>query len=193
VVAERQTAGRGRLGRSWVSLEGGLWLSVVLRSEARPLLSLQFGLAVCQAVEAVSGRPARLKWPNDVMLAGRKAGGVLLESRQGFVVAGIGVNAAVDPSESEEELRHIATGVSREDIRGDLLVAILERLETPGTIRDIRSCCETLGRSVRVTWEGGSAQGVAEALDDQGGLQVRRADGTLQTVWSCLKLEYLAE
>jgi BirA family biotin operon repressor/biotin-[acetyl-CoA-carboxylase] ligase len=135
-------------------------------------------------VEAVSGRPARLKWPNDVMLAGRKAGGVLLESRQGFVVAGIGVNAAVDPSESEEELRHIATGVSREDIRGDLLVAILERLETPGTIRDIRSCCETLGRSVRVTWEGGS---------DQGGLQVRRADGTLQTVWSCLKLEYLAE
>jgi BirA family biotin operon repressor/biotin-[acetyl-CoA-carboxylase] ligase len=107
VWAERQTAGRGRMGRSWQSVPGNLSLSVI----ARPVLpaalagrlGVSCGLAVARSLRAVTGLPLRTKWPNDLYLDGRKAGGILVETRFGTngaldgVVAGVGINVASHP------------------------------------------------------------------------------------------------
>ena len=199
VVAVRQTAGRGRMGRAWLSPEGGVWMTLLVRPAGPPaaLMSLRCALAVCQAVEAVSGRMCRIRWPNDIILlpARRKAGGILLESRltgnKGYVVIGIGVNASVDPSEMEPELRRIAIGISETDIRAALLLRILRELETTlytGNVDQIRTRCDTLGRRVRVAWESGVVEGVAEDLDVEGGLVVREDNGQARTLWSCQAL-----
>jgi BirA family biotin operon repressor/biotin-[acetyl-CoA-carboxylase] ligase len=118
VIADTQTAGRGRLGRSWVSVRGlNLYMSVVLRPAippgAAPQLSLVSGIAVARALEAEGLRP-RIKWPNDVLLDGRKTCGVLTEleaeaDRVEFVIVGIGVNLNSRPEHFPPELRPIAT------------------------------------------------------------------------------------
>ncbi len=99
VVAARQTGGRGRLGRSWISPPGNLYVSVILRSPgsagSHPQVAFVAGLAV---VDAVRPLPASLKWPNDVLLAGAKVAGVLVESDGGALVCGIGVNVAQAPA-----------------------------------------------------------------------------------------------
>src|SRR5215217_5816600 len=106
VSTDHQTAGRGRQGRGWVGPPGrALALSLVLR-DLDPLIPLRAGLAVAD----LAGPAARVKWPNDVLLDGRKVAGILVEGRpqEGWAVLGIGVNAAVDPDELPEELRQSA-------------------------------------------------------------------------------------
>src|SRR5262249_47625594 len=119
VIAERQTAGRGRMGRQWHSPAGeNVYCSVVLRPPlapgAVPCLALVVGLAVIDAVRAVAGLAAALKWPNDVLLEGRKVAGILTEldaevERVHFVIAGIGVN--VNVTDFPPELAHKATSL----------------------------------------------------------------------------------
>src|SRR5262245_7156801 len=123
VVADVQTAGRGRLGRPWTSPPGGLWFSIIMRPEGgpSPVLSLHLAAAACRAIRVVTGREALVDWPNDIVLPPRylKAGGVLLETRgTGWVVAGIGLDANV---EVPPELHGIAESISTEDIRERLL------------------------------------------------------------------------
>jgi BirA family biotin operon repressor/biotin-[acetyl-CoA-carboxylase] ligase len=137
-VAEHQTAGRGRSGRRWEDEEGAsLLLSVLLRPPAErvlPELSLVAGLAAAEAVESATGMPARVKWPNDVVLAGRKVAGILLEHGGDSVVCGIGVNVRRTPAPLQEPVPfppgslHEATGAAHD--RGRLLAGLLERLET---------------------------------------------------------------
>lgn len=120
VVADAQTAGRGRLGRGWVSVRGlNLYMSVLLRPAvppgAAPQLSLVAGVAVARAIEA-EGVETRIKWPNDVLLGGRKVCGILTEleaeaDRVEFVIVGIGVNLNSRPEHFPPELRDIATSV----------------------------------------------------------------------------------
>ena len=112
VTAEAQTAGRGRQGRGWSAPAGrALLMSVVLRDE-HPLLPLAAGVAVA----AACGPAARLKWPNDVQLDGRKVAGILTEARpqEGWAVLGIGVNVAVRPEDLPAELRPKAVGLGLE-------------------------------------------------------------------------------
>ena len=117
VLADEQTAGRGRGGRSWSSPPGlGLWTSVLLRPRApaaAPLLPLLVGLAVCRAVEvAMGGASAALKWPNDVLVGGRKAAGVLCEGAgEDTVIAGIGINVRQGEADFPEELRTSAVSL----------------------------------------------------------------------------------
>lgn len=136
-VAEHQTAGRGRRGRSWLAPPGSsLLLSVLLRpppERRAPELSLVAALAVAAAVEAASGVPALVKWPNDVLVAGRKVAGVLAELAEGAVVLGVGVNVRqeaeelpVDAPTPPGSLRMVA-GIVPE--RAALLAAILSELE----------------------------------------------------------------
>lgn len=108
VRSDRQTAGRGRFQRSWVSDEGGLWLSMVLpvTGAAARLLPLAAGLAVCDAVQACGLRDIRLRWPNDVLVSERKLAGLLIDQFvPGLAVAGVGLNVNNSPEEHDVALR----------------------------------------------------------------------------------------
>ena len=178
VVAESQTAGRGRLDRSWVSPpRAGLTFSVLLRPAPAVLAwqSLLGGVAVARAVREVAQVDAVLKWPNDVLVEGKKVCGLLAEAPvSGAVVLGIGLNVTT----REDELPHGgatslqlvgAVTVDREP----LLKAVLRHLALPAGPGDYRALCATIGRRVRLELPGGAAvEGVADAVDTGGRLVV---------------------
>ena len=178
VTTFNQVAGRGRQGRAWVVPPGRtLALSLVLR-ELDPLLSLRAGLAVAD----LAGPGARVKWPNDVLLDGRKVSGVLVEARpqEGWAVLGVGVNVALSPHELPPELRDVAGTLGRdprelEAALAELLHALAHRLSqsAPAALSELRARDALLGRAV--AWAGGS--GTAAGIDDAGGLLVETAAG----------------
>ncbi|MBM4248066.1 MAG: biotin--[acetyl-CoA-carboxylase] ligase [Euryarchaeota archaeon] len=212
VVAEEQRAGRGRLGRGWASPRGGLWFSVLLRPEVPPAeapsLTLMAGVAVAQALKAQLGLDARLKWPNDVLVRGKKLCGLLAESRSDgrleYVILGIGINANFLLSALPEELRRTAITVreilQRPVDRLALMRAIIKELDAgykafrDGGIAPFlerwRELSETLDRAVRVETATGIVQGVAEDIDATGALRVRTPNGPV-TVGSgdCVHLD----
>ena len=200
VIAEAQTAGRGRRGRAWVSPpRRNLYFSVVLRPELPPArapeLTLVASLAICDALRQ-AGVAAGIKWPNDVLASGRKIAGVLTElaaepDRVHWVVVGAGVNVNARREDFPEELRDEATSVLLE--RGQaapralLAAACFTALEDWvdrhaeegfGPIRDAwRARSVTLGREVRVQEAARELRGVAEDIDDAGALLVRTPAG----------------
>lgn len=201
-LCEMQTAGRGRLGRSWHSPAGcGLWCSVLLRPtlqpEDAPLITLCTALAMQRAILASTGVETRIKWPNDLVHNGKKLCGVLLEvscevGKLHHVVVGTGVN--VHAGAYPRELAHQATALCEavdHPSRARLLAAYLRALED--VIRQLEqegfsailpeyeavSC--TLGQRVRVSG-GMELTGFAEKLDDTGALLVRDDDGQLHRV-----------
>ena len=191
-VTEHQTAGRGREGRRWDDAPGrSLLLSVLLRPPSGlPVqqLSLVVGLAVAEAIDAVAGTTARLKWPNDVLLDDRKIAGVLLESTEGAVICGIGVNVAQADDELPPDTRlrpgsvHTATG--REHDRAELLAVLLERLQRRYDewldlglalfLPDLERRDALHGQAVTV----GDASGTAAGFAADGRLRIRTDDGT---------------
>ena len=185
VTAGEQTAGRGRQGRGWVTPPGtAIAASLVLR-EHDALLPLRAGLAVAD----VAGPRARVKWPNDVLLDGRKVAGILAEGRpqEGWTVLGIGVNVALDPAALAPEVAALAGTLGRparavEPTLGELLTALERRLAEPAsaTLAALRERDALLGAEVR--WEGGS--GVAAGIDDSGALLVEVAGGALERLVS---------
>lgn len=180
VTASCQTAGRGRQGRSWMAPEGlALLCSLVLRDPPR-LLPLAAGVAVA----AVVGSPARVKWPNDVLLESRKVAGILVEGRpqEGWAVAGIGLNVAVAPEDLPPELRQTAgtLGLGPDAIEPTLgqLLEALERWITASeeeVLDAFRARDALLDRSVR--WAGGEGRGAG--VDGDGRLVVETAQGTV--------------
>jgi len=178
VTAGRQLAGRGRQGRRWTAPAGrALTLSLVVR-EVEPLLPLRAGLAVAD----VAGPAAQVKWPNDVLLDGRKVAGILVEARaqEGWAVVGVGVNVAVRPEDLPPELAGSAGTLGREPealeaTLAALLDALGRRLEQgdAAVLADLRARDALLGRPVR--WARG--EGVGAGIDDRGALLVRTADG----------------
>ena len=178
IVADHQTAGRGRAGRTWLDVPGAMLMFSALLRDVPPdkagLVSLQAGLAVARAV----GDDARLKWPNDVRLDGRKVCGILGELSSGYVVVGIGVNVGHAEGELPAELEatsiRIATGATPR--RDDLCAAILRELDAvlghDGWLEEYRSRCETIGSRVRVELTDGSYEGTAEQVRDDGALVV---------------------
>jgi BirA family biotin operon repressor/biotin-[acetyl-CoA-carboxylase] ligase len=204
VVAEQQTAGRGRLGRQWHSPAGtNLYCSVVLRPAvplaAVPSLALVAGLAVADAVRDATGLAAALKWPNDVQLDGKKVAGILMEldaelERVHVVIAGIGVNLNLDvfPPElaaTATSLR-IATGrpVDRAAFTGRLLAALegrYTRFLAAGfaAMRSEWEACSALtGKEVRVTAPEGEVAGRVLGVDDDGALRLAGPRGEVRVV-----------
>ncbi len=183
VTAAAQEAGRGRHGRSWQTPPGqALLCSLVLR-EPPALLPIAAAVAVAELV----GAAATLKWPNDVLVEGRKVSGILVEGRpqEGWAVLGIGVNVAVRMEELPEELRTSAgtLGLEVSDIEPTLsrLLVLLEHwLQAPAaaTLDAWRARDALLGEAVE--WRDGG--GIGAGIDDRGHLLVRVADGTLRTL-----------
>ncbi|HEY8961124.1 MAG TPA: biotin--[acetyl-CoA-carboxylase] ligase [Luteolibacter sp.] len=197
VVADRQTAGRGRRGTAWVCPPGeALAFSMLMRpAEPKgqwPRLALAAGLAVAEGLEKF-GVVAGIKWPNDVWIAGKKVCGVLAETGADFVVLGIGVNVNVagfpgDLATIATSLR-LETGVTTN--RADVLLAILCRLELrrhqidegfPELIEAVRSRCALTGKEVTLLAANGRRDGVVEGIGEGGELLLRGANG-LERLW----------
>lgn len=205
VICEKQTGGFGRLGRKWHSLPGSVSFSVVLRPAIHPLEALKFpiiaGVAVAGAIERVTGLNPRLKWPNDIILGGKKAGGILTEmaaeiDRINYLIIGIGLNANTSKSQIPEDIKNMATSLKiqcrREISRVRLIQVILEELESLSDgfqragFEPVRKRWEelgcTIGNQVYFIRDGKTAEGEAVAMDDDGALLVTQADGTLAKV-----------
>ncbi len=205
-VAEQQSAGRGRQGRSWVSPHGeGLLFSVLLRVSCPPArvppLALAAGLAVRDAVaRAAPAADVRIKWPNDVLVDGRKLAGVLVEaitagSRVQAVVVGIGINVhtRVFPDELEGRATSVARVATTPPDRAELLADVLGTLDADahlvvgrglGLLRRRLEAADGLrGRRVRSEAGGSTDEGIASGIDDDGRLVVTRDDG-VRVRWS---------
>jgi BirA family biotin operon repressor/biotin-[acetyl-CoA-carboxylase] ligase len=206
VVAEAQTAGRGRRGRAWSSPEGrNLYLSLILRPVAlppprAPELTFVAAVAGCQAL-VDHGVDCRIKWPNDLLFQGKKLGGILTElhatgDRIDSVIVGIGLNVNLLASELPEELLATATSarqaLGRPVDRAGVLVSLLsalgeaERLHQQEGFEAIREAWRarsaTLGQQVRVRTTREVLEGEAVDLDLDGALLVRTARGTERVV-----------
>ena len=178
-VADEQSAGRGRLGRTWVAPAGSaLLVSVLLRPrlpvERVHLVTLAAGLAALDAIATLSQEPARLKWPNDVVIGDRKLAGILAEADgAGAVVVGMGCN--LRPDALAPELAEIATAVplDREALLVAWLAAYDARLDhLDAVVADAIDRSATLGRRVRVELAHETFAGTARALTDEGFLVV---------------------
>lgn len=194
-VAGSQTGGRGRRGRPWESQPGmSLLLSIVLRADTanRPLLSFAVALAAADACEAACGEKAMIKWPNDIVMNGKKVAGILLENEGGTVAAGIGINVRQTENDFPEAFREKAASlesqsgrlVSMEKLEAALLDAIEKYVDGGDCLAAYRSRCVTLGAKVRVFPAGESFLGVAVDLDSSGALLVRDTEGVLRTVFA---------
>jgi BirA family biotin operon repressor/biotin-[acetyl-CoA-carboxylase] ligase len=198
VLAEEQTAGRGRMGRSWVSPpRENLYVTIVMRPAIEQLryLAVIAPLAVCQAIEETTGLLPRIKWPNDVVIGERKVCGILIQSELSgndvqFAVVGIGINVNVDVS-AHEEIASIATSLraelGREADREEVLAAMLNHFESlyealrRGEVIAMpwKHRLDTLGKHVKVSSaQGLLEEGVAVDADSDGALILRRDDGT---------------
>ncbi|MFZ5861625.1 MAG: biotin--[acetyl-CoA-carboxylase] ligase [Nitrospirota bacterium] len=202
LLADSQTNGRGRAGREWRTPHGtALAISIIVRprvaADARPWVGLAAALATRDAIEHVTGMSGLVKWPNDVLISGRKVAGILLETRHGAVsdaasavVIGIGVNVNNRAAAFPESFRDTATSLldasGTVTDRQRLAAAILNEVhqvsgELPHGIETLRarwrSASATFGAMVAVSTPGGLVEGIDHGLDPQGRLIVRTRDG----------------
>ena len=203
VIAEEQTAGRGRLERRWLAPAGtALLFSLLFRPEMDltrvAALTMICGLGVRQAIRELTTLPAQLKWPNDIVLHGRKAGGILTEAstsggRLQWAVVGIGLNVNLAPSALPAEFG--ATSIQHELGRSTSRLQLLQRMllhiepryvglqagQSP--LDEWSAALETLGQRVHRHTAQSAVEGIAQAVDDTGALWLRLDDGQLRQVW----------
>jgi len=191
VIAEVQTAGRGRLGREWFSPPGGIWMSIILKPRVPPSeafrCTMAASVAVCRSLRDLYALDARIKWPNDVLVNGRKICGILTEISAeldviNYVITGIGINANMSASALPEEWNAttISAELKREISRGELITRVLEEmralLESGELYQEWAKLSDTINRRVRVQGFG-DVTGLAESLEPDGALILRRDDG----------------
>ncbi len=203
VVADFQTAGRGRMSRAWQAPPGSsLLFSLLLRPPIGPAQALlpvmAVSLGVMEGIRRVCDLPACLKWPNDILIRGKKAGGILCElgldgAALNYVIVGVGLNVNFDPRAVEgipPDATSIQVELGRRQPRAALLRAILEEIE-PRYRKIVRGeslreewarALATLGRRVKVILSEGEFSGTAETVDESGALIVRLDDSSPRTV-----------
>lgn len=206
VFAESQTKGRGRLGRKWISpSRKGLWFSILLRPELRPQettqLTVAAATAIRRAIAATPGLKPKIKWPNDILLSGRKVAGILTElsaelDRVKHIILGIGVDVNLSGAEYPPELRKLATSLKIETgktiSRPELAVEILRELDHEyarvcggkfeAVADEWEEHCETIGHPVTIQVGERRIRGRAESLDDDGALLLRTEYGQLERI-----------
>jgi len=208
VIAGEQTGGKGRRGRSFQSLAGkGLYLSILWRPKAASeqlfQLTAQAAVAVCQTVESLTALSPAIKWPNDVLLEGKKLCGILTElewnasGAPDCIVLGIGINVRQTPEDFGPDLSPIATSLAqhlpqpprREEV-AEVLVARLDRLwasfpqAREEYLAQYRRRCATIGQPVRLLRPGGSQEALALDVNRDFSLQVRLPDGREEAISS---------
>ena len=206
VIADHQTGGKGRRGRSFHSPEGaGIYLSLLLRPDCPPdrlmHLTCAVAVAMCDAVEAAAGFRPGIKWTNDLVFGSRKLGGILTEigfNTQGLVdwaILGIGINCSQTEGDFPEDIRHMAGSLSmitQQPLdRAKLAASMIQCLhrmsqrllpEKQEILAQYRLDCMTLNRDVVLVRGDEKRYGYALDIDEEGALIVRFADGTLETV-----------
>jgi BirA family biotin operon repressor/biotin-[acetyl-CoA-carboxylase] ligase len=204
VIAESQTGGRGRMGHKWISPEGGIWLSVVLKPIMQPLhaprITLLAGVAVAKTIRSY-GLLAKIKWPNDVLINGKKVCGILTEigaemdSIQ-YVVVGVGIDANVDTETFPEEFRDSSTSLKNElgyDInRVEFVQKLLIELETlylkfqkegfTSIMEEWRMMSATIGQWVKITTQSRIIYGEAIGVDSDGALIIETGEDRLEKI-----------
>ena len=217
VVADTQTGGKGRRGRSWQSAPGTtIAMSIVCRPDFMPdkasMLTLVMGLSVAQAINQVTGLKTSIKWPNDIVVNGKKVCGILTEMSAEldyiqYLVIGVGINVnnGFDlPGEEREntfpeEIRDVASSLYLETgkriSRAELITAIMERFEQnyetflkttdlSNLMQDYNGCLANYNKEVRVLDPKGDYEGMAKGIDHMGNLLVEKSDGTVEQVYS---------
>ncbi len=206
VFAESQTKGRGRLGRKWLSpARKGLWFSVLLRPDLRPQAATQVmvaaAISLARAIREQTGLVPEIKWPNDVLIHGKKVAGILTELNAEldhikYVILGMGVNVNLSANDFPSELRKLATSLKAEAghnlRRAELAAAILRELdadyariarrEFSSIGEEWQQSCSTLGRHVTIRLGGRVIRGLAESLDEDGALLLRTEHGHLERI-----------
>jgi len=206
LIAEQQTGGRGRRGRSFHSPAGtGIYMSVILRPNCKPQeimhLTCAAAVAMCDAVESAAGFRPDIKWTNDLVCGSRKIAGVLTElgfdpaGNVGFAVIGVGINCCQEPKDFPEDIRAIAgslrsvTGkaIDRAKVAAAMMDALFrmdaQLLQQKEQIMDrYRKNCITLGKEISLVRAEVVRHGTALEIDCDGGLVVRFPDGSIETV-----------
>ena len=213
VIADTQLSGRGRMGRKWVSQAGcGIWMSIVLKPVIRPeeaqLFTLAASAAVAGAIERIAGLVPGIKWPNDVILSGRKVCGILTEigietDKVSYVVIGIGINFAQTSDDFPIEIRNTAislmgalaeSGCDRHITRIDIIRETLWSLEQfyrmieegkrEVIIDEWKRYSLTFGKRIRVIQGNQEYECAAEDITAEGALLIRHDDGTVERIYS---------
>ena len=196
VIADEQTAGLGRHGHAWHSEPGlGLYVSILLRPDlpaaSAPTLTLALGLATQEAIGAASGLACDLRWPNDVMLNGKKAAGILAQLVDGAAIAGIGINCnhTAFPDHLAGEATSLRLESGREQSRERILIDLLPAVDRyagmlaergPGPILELFSRRSSYASGKRVSV--GFISGTTAGLTESGFLVVRKDDGSDETI-----------
>jgi len=197
IITEEQTAGRGRIGRSWLTPRGSIALSIILYPPLAylPSLIMVASLAVAYSIEQVTNLKVQLKWPNDVLLNGKKVCGILVESdvrgdKVDYAVIGIGLNVNLKLSEFPQ-IAPMATSLSwelgREVSRREMVQSLLAQAEKlylalaagDSVFKQWRDRLVTLGKEVQVSSGETTCKGVAESVAADGSLLLRQPDGSL--------------
>jgi len=197
IVAEEQTAGRGRIKRLWLSPRGSVALSIILYPPLAylPSLIMVASLAVARSIEQVTGLKAKIKWPNDVLVNDKKICGILVESdvrgnKVDYAVIGIGINVNLELSEFPQ-IAPFATSLSRElggkVSRREVIRSLLTEAEKlylalaagDSVFKEWRDNLVTLGKKVQVSLGETTYKGVAESVAADGSLLLRQSDGSL--------------
>ncbi|WP_048058393.1 biotin--[acetyl-CoA-carboxylase] ligase [Pyrococcus yayanosii] len=197
IVADRQTRGRGRIGRRWESPEGGVWMSVILRPplvlEDLPKVVFMGAVAVVETLEKF-GIPGKVKWPNDVLVEGRKIAGILAEGKAGTVVLGIGLNVNNPVPEGAISMKDVlGSNVPLVDVFRTLIARLDEAYsllkERPASIVEKAKSRMILGVPVIVVGE--DIEGIAEDIDEFGRLIVRKPSGeVVKVVYGDLSIRF---
>jgi BirA family biotin operon repressor/biotin-[acetyl-CoA-carboxylase] ligase len=209
VFAEEQTKGKGRLGRQWISPKGkGIFMTLMLKPRMAPSeaakITLLTACAVTRAIEEAAGIQAQIKWPNDIVVGGRKLCGILTEmgaemDEINYLIVGIGINVNLEQQELPEELWPIATSLRIEkgekQDRKRLAASVLNRFEgyyksftetgsIASFIEEYKEKCAVMGKEVRMISSSHELQGTVTGISQEGQLMLRLADGSTREIIS---------
>jgi BirA family biotin operon repressor/biotin-[acetyl-CoA-carboxylase] ligase len=198
VIAERQTKGRGRLTRTWISDAGGLYFSIILRPPIPPVLSFRVNFAASLTLVKVLRKKytvdASVKWPNDVLVNKAKLSGMLSEmeaeaDRVSFINLGIGINVNNDPDPKEQKAASLKNILGHAVPRKDLLAVFLDKFQVQMeniAIQDIipewRQYCSTLNQPVKIVTLNETFEGIARDVDECGALILEQKNGEVKKV-----------
>jgi BirA family biotin operon repressor/biotin-[acetyl-CoA-carboxylase] ligase len=190
IVADKQTEGRGRLERTWISPKGGLYCSIILGiNRMLPIIS---GVVITAGFKKININ-ALIKWPNDIIVNKKKIAGVLIETYKGLAIVGIGINVQSAPLDTSLSLWDIGHKVSRESVLNNLLADFTEilRFSTKQLLAQYRNFSLTLGKCVKIQTGETIIEGYAYDIAEDGGLLIKR-DNTVMKVMAgdCIHLHY---